>query len=342
MSTVSEVSQQEIEQLRQAHYNAQLSEVVEIHDELRILRVHPESGEPHFSPGQYSVLGLGNWEPRVAGVQDEDLDDRQVRKMLKRAYSFSCPMLDAEGRLLPPDRCPFLEFYVVLVRQGDEHPPGLTPRLFALQPGDRLFASPKVTGHYTLDAIHPDDNLIFVATGTGEAPHNAMVADLLSRGHRGRLVSVTCVRRQSDLGYLSTYREVERRYGNYSYIYLTTREPENLNLRVPNYVGKRYLQDYFDSGDFERDSGVALDPQHTHVYLCGNPAMIGARRYSPTRRLAEVEYLCGNPAMIGAPLRGSNNDRYPQPIGMVEILERRGFVADEPHQPGNIHYEKYW
>jgi hypothetical protein len=27
---------------------------------------------------------------------------------------------------------------------------------------------------------------------------------------------------------------------------------------------------------------------------------------------------------------------------MVEVLERRGFRADEPQQPGNIHFEKYW
>jgi ferredoxin--NADP+ reductase len=318
MSTVSLLARQEVDQLRQEHYNAELIETIEIHDELRILRVRPDWGEPQFSPGQYSVLGLGNWEPRVAGVQDEDLDDVQQRKLLKRAYSFSCPMLDADGRLLPPDQCSFLEFYVVLVREGEERPPGLTPRLFALRRGDRLYASPKVTGHYTLDAIGPGDNVIFIATGTGEAPHNAMVADLLSRGHRGRLVSVTCVRRRRDLGYLATYQEVERRYDNYRYLYLTTREPENLDERLPNYVGKRYLQDYFDSGDFERDSGVALDPQHTHVFLCGNPAM------------------------IGAPIRGSNNGRYPQPAGMIEILERRGFLADEPHHPGNIHYEKYW
>jgi hypothetical protein len=27
---------------------------------------------------------------------------------------------------------------------------------------------------------------------------------------------------------------------------------------------------------------------------------------------------------------------------MVEVLERRGFQVDRPHEPGNIHFEKYW
>jgi len=100
---------------------------------------------------------------------------------------------------------------------------------------------------------------------------------------------------------------------------LTTREPENLDASHHNFVGKRYLQDYFESGDFERDSGARLDPARTHVFLCGNPAMIGAPRHD------------------------ANGDTcYPTPVGMIGILSRRGFRPDEKAHPGNIHYEKYW
>lgn len=318
MNVILQLADAEIRRLRREHYNAQVMDVREIHSELRIMRVCPDWGVSSFLPGQYSVLGLGNWEARVEGVQAEDLSADQQRRLLKRAYSFSCPMLDSQGRLLPPERCGFLEFYMVLVRQGDAHPPGLTPRLFALATGDRLFVGPKVTGHYTLDSVRPDCHVIFVATGTGEAPHNAMLASLLAAQHRGRLIGVTCVRRKQDLGYLEAHRELERRYANYRYLTLTTREPENLDPTLPHFAGKRYLQDYFASGDFERDTGLPLDPQQTHVFLCGNPAM------------------------IGAPLRGRTDGRYPTPMGMVEILEHRGFLADEPGKPGNIHFEKYW
>jgi hypothetical protein len=34
------------------------------------------------------------------------------------------------------------------------------------------------------------------------------------------------------------------------------------------YIGKQHLQDYFGSGAFERASGISLDPERTHVYLC--------------------------------------------------------------------------
>jgi len=99
---------------------------------------------------------------------------------------------------------------------------------------------------------------------------------------------------------------------------ITTREPENLDPAAPGYVGKRYLQDYFESGAFERERGVTLLPKWSHVYLCGSPAMVGLPEHSPS------------------------GPRYPRPKGMVDVLEARGFVLDHADQPGNIHYERYW
>jgi ferredoxin--NADP+ reductase len=284
-----------------------------------ILRIAPDAGVPPFAAGQYTVLGLGNWEPRVPGCEQELPDDVDRQKVLKRAYSFSCSLLDDNGQMHAPGDYPYYEFYIVLVRHGDEHPPGLTPRVFALREGDRLFVGPKATGHFTLAPVKPDDNVVFVATGTGEAPHNAMTAELLTSGHRGRIASVTCVRQRRDLGYAAIHERVARQFTNYRYFVLTTREDINLHPATPGYVGKRYLQSYFASGDFERESGIALDPATTHIFLCGNPAMIG------------IPHAGADGAMI-----------YPTPTGMIETLARRGFRSDERGRPGNIHYEKYW
>jgi ferredoxin--NADP+ reductase len=107
-------------------------------------------------------------------------------------------------------------------------------------------------------------------------------------------------------------------YPNYRYLGLTTREPWNLDPSRDDYVGKTYLQDYFTSGRFEEIWGTPLNPQRMHIFLCGNPTMIGAPQHSHALRF------------------------YPRPTGMVEILEGRGFHLDEPHQPGTIHLEKYW
>ncbi|GIW92367.1 MAG: ferredoxin--NADP(+) reductase [Pirellulaceae bacterium] len=309
----------EVELLRLENYNATVIGIRRCHDELMVLRVRPDRGLPYIVAGQYTVLGLGYWEDRVPGAQEEGDISRVVRKVVKRAYSISCPILDEGGRLVSVNDLDYMEFYVVLVRRSDERPPALTPRLFRLTVGDRLFCGPHVYGNYTLARVPLDANVVFFATGTGEAPHNAMIAQLLKTGQRGRIVHVTSVRWKKDLGYLAVHRELERRFANYRYQVLTTREPENLDPSHPNYSGKMHIQDYVASGRFENDMNLALDPDTTHVFLCGNPAMIGA----PVRTQAAQR-------------------RYAVSGGMVELLEKRGFQIDQPHESGNIHFESYW
>jgi ferredoxin--NADP+ reductase len=316
---VAPLSNDEISDLRRKHYNASVAAVRHVHDELLVIRVRPDGGVPEYQAGQYTTLGLGFWEPRVPDTQDEALCDADLRKVVKRAYSISFPILDDAGRLLRHAGCDFLEFYVVLVRETPGTPPALTPRLFGLAVGDRLFVGPKITGHYTLASVTRGQDVVFLATGTGEAPHNAMIAELLDRGQTGRIVSAVCVRRRADLGYLATHLALEKQFPNYRYLPLTTREPVNIDPSRPDYVGKQYLQNLIESGRLETELGHALDPARTHVFLCGNPAMIGIPHTEED---------------------GSHS--YPQPTGVVEILERRGFHTDERGRRGNIHFEKYW
>ena len=86
--------------------------------------------------------------------------------------SLSCSLLDKRGDLIDIERSDWLEFYVVLVREtaNPEKPPALTPRLFMLREGDRLHVGEKITGNFTLDPVKPEDAVVFLATGTGEAP----------------------------------------------------------------------------------------------------------------------------------------------------------------------------
>ena len=106
-----------------------------------------------------------------------------------------------------------------------------------------------------------------------------------------------------------------RRHPRYTYLSLTTREAATVNQKV-------YIQDLITSGQLEERLGQPLDPEHTHVYLCGNPKMIGV----PT-----ID-------------RATGQTQYPQPPGVVEILEKRQFRMDQPSVKlkGNIHFEEYW
>jgi ferredoxin--NADP+ reductase len=305
----------DISQLRRKKYNATVVRLIKVHSDLMILRVRPDFPRPAHKPGQYSLLGLGFWEPRVPGCQDELLGEADGERMARRAYSISCPLLDQRGELLDVDRTDWLEFYVVLVRETEKaEGPALTPRLFMLREGDRLFLGEKITGAYTLDPVGPEDDVLFLSTGTGEAPHNYMLWELLRRGHRGRSLSACCVRLRQDLGYLATHEELMRRYPRYTYLPLTTREPGQ--------GSKRYIQDLITGGDLEERLGQPLDPAATHVYLCGNPKMIGV----PDKD------------------RETGQKVYPKPSGVIELLEARGFRPDQPNIKfkGNIHFEEYW
>lgn len=303
----------EVADLRRQRYNATVVWLRKAHTDLMCLRVRPDFSRPRHQPGQYSTLGLGNWEPRFPGCQEEELVPGDEHKLIRRAYSISCPILDDSRQLLDVDATDWLEFYIVLVRESSKpQPPGLTPRLFMLREGDRLYLGEKITGHYTLDAVQPGDTVVFLATGTGEAPNNYMLWELLHRGHQGRILSACCVRYGRDLAYLDTHAELMRRYPNYTYLSLTTREAT---------AGRKvYIQDLIASGQLEERLGAPLDPQRTHVFLCGNPLM------------------------IGVPVKDQQTGQrsYPQPAGVIELLEQRGFRADQGKARGTIHFEEYW
>ena len=63
-----------------------------------------------------------------------------------------------------------------------------------LREGDRLYLGEKITGHFTLDPVQARRHGAVPVTGTGEAPHNYMLWELLRRGHDGPILSACCVR----------------------------------------------------------------------------------------------------------------------------------------------------
>ncbi len=306
---------EEITELRQRRYNATVVSLKLLNPDLMFLRVKPDFPRPAHHPGQYCTLGLGYWERRTEGCQVETLAAGEETKVVRRAYSISSSILDESGHLMRLEDNDWLEFYIVLVRENaDGRVPALTPRLFGLSEGDRIQIGERITGHYTLDPVKPGDTVIFLGTGTGEAPHNYMTWELFSRGHTGKIVNACCVRYGHDLGYHDTHKKLMSQFPNYTYLALTTREP--------GATRKVYIQDLITSGELEERIGESLDPAKTHVFLCGNPKMIGV----PHRD------------------RETGTLSYPQPVGVIEVLEARGFKADiaAVKLKGNVHFEEYW
>lgn len=298
-----------IEELREEHYNATITHFEPTHSDLWVLRVRPDHGDTSHVPGQYASLGLGFWEERIDDAIDDNLDERWT-KLIRRSYSISHPIFDEHSYLARQVHSDELEFYIVLVQPTPDNVPELTPRLALKRPGDRIYLGPKVAGRYTLNAVtDPRSTVVFLSTGTGEAPHNSMITELFHKGHMGPIVSGVTVRNWADLGYLEKHRELETRFPNYRYLPMPTREAD---------VPKRYLQDLITDGDLAEAAGGSFDPENTHVFLCGNPAM------------------------IGLPTSDDGVERFPETTGVVELLTKQGFKLDKRNDPGNIHYEEYW
>jgi len=301
--------EERIEELRKRHYNATITHFHRTHSDLWVIRVEPDQPDFSYQAGQYASLGLGYWEPRVDGARDPGLE-RKWENLVRRSYSISSPIFDEDGYLHDPATSKTLEFYIVLVPPTADHIPGLTPRLALCGPGDRIYVGPRIVGRYTLAPVRdPESTVVFLATGTGEAPHNAMVTELLRKGHHGPIVSVVCVRYRADLAYLDTHRRLEERFPNYHYLPLVTREPDTEKLYIQDVIKRDLLAENF---------GVALDPARTHVYLCGNPAMIGLPRWE------------------------GDTPIFPETEGVCQLLTERGFQLDRQDFVGNIHTEKYW
>ena len=95
----------------------------QIHPELIVLRVRPDGKLFDFKPGQFAVLGLPGSAPRVAGAETET-PAPDADKLIRRAYSIASASVERR----------YCEFYITLITSG-----GLTPRLFALKHGSKVF-----------------------------------------------------------------------------------------------------------------------------------------------------------------------------------------------------------
>ncbi len=237
-----------------AIYNATVGERHEIHSQLMILRVRPENALLPFAPGQFAVLGLRGEEPRVfdSGAQAEEV---APDTLIRRAYSIASSSAERQ----------YIEFYINVVTTGQ-----LTPRLFALRPGSRLFLAPKSSGLFTLDRVAPKKPVMLIATGTGLAPYMSMLRTFLLQEPERKFIVVQGARHSCDLGYRAELESLARLRPNLTYIPSITRPEQDPHFRGP--TGR--VQTLLDRGIVEELAGISLDPRVMDVFLCGNPDMI--------------------------------------------------------------------
>jgi len=223
--------------------NAMLVGRQDLHPELSIVRVRPDQGPvPPFRPGQFVTIGL--------------LDapaEHSPPKLALRPYSVTSA----------PDKREDVELYVNLVREG-----ALTPHLWTLHEGGRLYLKPTVGGTFTLDEVPNGKDLVMVATGTGLGPYISMLRHFRGKDRWRKFVIIHGVRNVADLGYRGELEAAAKMDANVLYLPTVTREG------WPGLQGR--VQDVLFTDLYPQCVGAPLSPEQCHIFLCGNPVMVEA------------------------------------------------------------------
>lgn len=272
--------------MSKSEFNALVTSRIEVAPGLIILRVVPDGWPlPDFEPGQFAVLGLSPESPRCRASDPEEAPAAPPGRLIRRAYSIASSSRERE----------YLEFYITLVQSGS-----LTPRLFALAPGDRVWLGPKITGLFTLEEVPLERNVVLVATGTGLAPYMSMLRTALPEESSRRWAVLLGARHSWDLGYHAELATMRRLSPRFDYVPTISRPAEE---PVPWSGRTGYVSELWRDGALRESWGRRPTPDDTHVFLCGNPAMVD---------------------------------------DMIAILEGEGFAEHTRKRPGQVHVERYW
>lgn len=144
----------------------------------------------------------------------------------------------------------------------------LTSRLANLQQGDAIMVADRTNGLLTVEEVPEARHLWMLATGTGVGPFVSILKSDSAWRRFEKIVLVYSARTETELAYRDVLESIERRYhSRFSFIPLVTREKRDgiINTRVTQAI---------KSGDLERQAGIGINADDSHVMMCGNSAMI--------------------------------------------------------------------
>lgn len=268
---------------------------VEVHrsnEQSKVFRVFPDFPIRLFTPGQYGSLGL--------------CSDTNSEKLIKRAYSISSSIIDLKSKALKIQRnLKYLEFYINKVKLSSKKEQ-ITPKLFKLKSGDRIFCGEKIVGHYIL----PDDdfwkNLVLISSHTGESPNNSIVNHLLLKKNKSKVININVGNNWNSL-YCEEHSLLEKNFPNYKFIQF-----QDDSVYYENFIKS------LDESNENTLFGLKLNHKNTLVMICGDPKLIGA----PIKK-------------------GGWEYEYPE-YGLVNVLREKSFEISTRFKKGNIIFESYW
>ncbi len=238
--------------MEESQYNATVVGKILLTPDIMTLRLDTDEPREEFNAGQYTLLGLYGREERSPNSAPET-EETDPDKLIQRPYSIA----SATSQLAQ------FEFYISQVKSGQ-----LTPRLFNLQPGDRMFVSKRIVGVFKLAETPPNQDIVMIATGTGMAPYLSFLRSYLASRPDSKMAIIQGAAKQWDLGYYSELSFLENAFDNFTYIPTLTEADET-------WTGHRmWIEEMLDAEILKTEAGIEIDPQKTHFFLCGNPKMV--------------------------------------------------------------------
>ncbi|MDD9959244.1 MAG: FAD-binding oxidoreductase [Gammaproteobacteria bacterium] len=217
-----------------------------------------------FTAGQFTSLAL-------------DIDGERIA----RPYSYLSS---------PQDRP--LEFFFYTATGGV-----LSNALVKLDVGDKVFVKQQSNGFFVLREIPECEEMWMLGTGTGVAPFFSILNTDEPWQRFNKIVLVHAVRTLADLRYQEMVEVLKEKHGDrFLFQAFVSREvvASTINGRIPGAI---------EDGSLEDRVGLKLDPEKSHIMLCGNPDMVK---------------------------------------DSVGILKARGFAKNRRRTPGHITVENYW
>ena len=156
-----------------------------------------------------------------------------------------------------------LEIFFNIVPDGP-----LTPKLATLKSGDAIKVASKPYGFLTVEEVPDTRHLWMLATGTGVGPFISILKSQLAWNKFEEIILAYSVRTARELAYQDAIAAIGERYKEQlTFVPLVTREqvPGTLNQRITGAL---------ESGELERQAGLRLSPDDSHVMMCGNSTMI--------------------------------------------------------------------
>ncbi|MBX3042307.1 MAG: ferredoxin--NADP reductase [Candidatus Kapabacteria bacterium] len=245
-------------------YNATVIGKILLTPDLMILRIKTDQPRNEFVAGQYTSIGLLSNEQRSANSV-VTIEPMKENELIIRPYSIASAKHEISE----------FEFYISQVKSGQ-----LTPRLFNLTQGRRMWIDDKIHGIFNLNEVPDGSNIVMIATGTGLAPYMSFLRSHLKDHTESKLAVVHGAGYPWDLGYYSELRFIEQNFKNF-YYFPTLLKADSSWTGLTGYIEK-----HLEAEALQNEAGIEINPNKTHFFLCGNPKMVE----SVTNYLSKYNY----------------------------------------------------